>query len=152
MASPHSFRKASFAKHATEGNHPGMTDSELISQAKAVRPQAYAPYSQFSVGAALLCMDGTVFTGCNVENLSFGLTNCAERTAIFTAIAAGQRKFQKIAIVSDSKEPVSPCGACRQVMAEFAPELEIICANLTGEVFQSNLSTLLPRSKTGILG
>jgi len=129
-----------------------MTDSELISQATQVRLKAYAPYSKFSVGAALLCEDGTVFTGCNVENLSFGLTNCAERTAIFSAIAAGQRQFKKIAIVSDSREPVSPCGACRQVMAEFAPELEIICTNLAGEVFQSNLSTLLPRSKTGILG
>jgi cytidine deaminase len=129
-----------------------MTDSELISQATVVRQQAYAPYSKFSVGAALLCKDGTVFTGCNVENLSFGLTNCAERTALFSAIAAGQRQFKKIAIVSDSQEPVSPCGACRQVMAEFASELEIVCANLAGEVFQSDLSTLLPRSKTGILG
>jgi cytidine deaminase len=129
-----------------------MTDSELIQEAAAARENAYAPYSRFAVGAALLCEDDTVFTGCNVENLSFGLTNCAERTAIFSAIAAGRRNFRRIAIVSDSKEPVSPCGGCRQVMAEFASDLAIICVNLEGDRFESDLSTLLPRAKTGILG
>ena len=96
--------------------------------------------------------DGHIFCGCNVENLSFGLTICAERNAIFSAITAGKRKFTRIAIVADSKTPVTPCGACRQVMAEFCTELEIVSANLTGERFHGKLSELLPRAREGILG
>jgi cytidine deaminase len=92
-----------------------------------------------------------VFAGCNVENLSFGLTICAERAAVTAAIGAGELLFEAIAIVSDSLEPVSPCGACRQVLAEFAPELEVLCANTEGEIYRTSLDQLLPRAKTGIM-
>jgi cytidine deaminase len=129
-----------------------MDQAALLAIARGVRERAYAPYSRFAVGAALKCASGRVFEGCNVENLSFGLTNCAERTAIFSAIAAGERDFEMIAIVADSKSPVSPCGACRQVLAEFAPLLKIICSNLEGEIFESDIATLLPRASEGILG
>jgi len=129
-----------------------MNTAKLLDYAQAARAQAYAPYSQFAVGAALLGRSGRVFTGCNVENLSFGLTICAERNAVFAAVAAGERDFTQIAIVADSKTPVTPCGACRQVLAEFCPELEICCANLAGERFEAKLSELLPRSREGILG
>jgi cytidine deaminase len=129
-----------------------MDFPEMIEQARAARHKAYAPYSKFQVGAALLTASGRVFTGCNVENLSFGLTICAERNALFAAVAAGERKFTKIAIVSDSKTPVSPCGACRQVLAEFGLELEVCSSNLQGERFEGRLKELLPRASEGILG
>jgi cytidine deaminase len=99
----------------------------------------------------LQCGDGTVFTGCNVENLSFGLTMCAERVAIGAAVAAGQREFHCIAIVADTDVPISPCGACRQVMAEFNPSLKIISSNLKGLREEFSLADLLPRAATGIL-
>src|SRR5688572_16575219 len=102
-----------------------MEFAELLPLAWAARDQAYAPYSRFQVGAALLGKSGRVYTGCNVENLSFGLTNCAERTAVFAAVTAGEREFVRLAIVADSKTPVSPCGACRQVLAEFGLNLEV---------------------------
>jgi len=124
----------------------------LIAKATEVRSRAYAPYSKFPVGAALLGKSGRIFTGCNVENLSYGLTICAERNALFGAIAAGEREFTAVAIVADSKSPVSPCGACRQVLAEFALDLEVCSANLQNARFRSTLSELLPRSKEGILG
>ena len=126
-----------------------MTNS-LISAATAARLEAYAPYSNFKVGAALLAKDGRVFTGCNVENLSYGLTICAERNAIFAAVAAGVREFEAIAVVADTRESVSPCGACRQVMAEFG-DFKIIAATLDGRTFKSTVGALLPRAKTGIL-
>lgn len=129
-----------------------MNDEPLTAAAKAVRLRAYAPYSDFQVGAALEAEDGTIFTGCNVENLSFGLTICAERVAFGTAVAAGHKRFRRLVVCSDSKEPVTPCGACRQVMAEFCDELEVTSVNLTGDVFPTKLSTLLPRAKAGILG
>ena len=122
----------------------------IVQSATAVRLRAYAPYSNFQVGAALLAKDGRIFTGCNVENLSYGLTICAERNAIFAAVAAGVREFAAIAIVADTREPVSPCGACRQVMAEFG-DFKIIAATLAGRVFESTVAALLPRSATGIL-
>ena len=128
-----------------------MKLDELIAKARDASERAYAPYSQFQVGAALLTKSGEVFVGCNVENISYGLTNCAERSAIFSAVSAGIRDFIKIVIFSNSKVPISPCGACRQVMAEFAPNLEIISVNAAGERFQSTLDQLLPRAKTGIL-
>ena len=129
-----------------------MDEKELLNEARVVRERAHAPYSRFAVGAALLTKGGRVFTGCNVENISFGLTICAERNAVFAAVAAGEREFAKIAIVADSKTPVTPCGACRQVLAEFSGDLEIWCANLEGETFQSTLAELLPRAREGILG
>jgi cytidine deaminase len=129
-----------------------MKFDALIEQARKVRSYAHAPYSKFAVGAALLGRSGRVFTGCNVENLSFGLTICAERVALCSAVAAGEREFEAIAVVADSLTPVSPCGACRQVLAEFAPDLEICSANLTGERFSGRLGELLPRASEGILG
>ena len=125
-------------------------NEQLLDAATAVRLRAYAPYSNFQVGAALLAKDGRIFTGCNVENLSYGLTICAERNAIFAAVAAGVREFAAIAMVADTREPVSPCGACRQVMAEFG-DFKIIAATLAGRVFESTVAALLPRSATGIL-
>lgn len=124
----------------------------LIAAARQVREKAYAPYSKFAVGAALRTRSGKVFCGCNVENLSFGLTSCAERNAVFAAVAAGEKEFEAVAIVADSKEPVTPCGACRQVLAEFGLELEICSSNLEGERYTATLRELLPRAKEGILG
>jgi len=116
-----------------------------------VREKAHAPYSNFQVGAALESTGGKVFNGCNVENISYGLTSCAERNAVFSAVAAGVRSFRRIVIVADSKEPVTPCGACRQVLSEFSENMEIISVNLRGQKFRAKLSELLPRSKAGIL-
>ncbi|QHI68139.1 cytidine deaminase [Tichowtungia aerotolerans] len=99
-----------------------MKPPELLETARAAARQAYAPYSGFKVGAALLCADGTVFTGCNIENASYGLTNCAERTAVFSAIAAGRRDFVAMAVVADGEGVPYPCGACRQVLSEFCRE------------------------------
>ena len=115
------------------------------------RESAYAPYSGFAVGAALLCTDGSVFTGCNVENLSFGLAMCAERVAVGAAVVAGKREFRCIAIAADTDEVISPCGACRQVLAEFNPALAVLSANLGGKVQEFSLEHLLPRASTGIL-
>ena len=128
-----------------------MENSRLVEAAVLARANAHAPYSNFAVGAALECADGTVFTGCNVENLSFGLTMCAERVAIGAAVVAGHRDFRCIAIVADTDSPISPCGACRQVMAEFNPSLAIISGNLKGRSESFSLAELLPRASTGIL-
>lgn len=128
-----------------------MTSSDLIHLATSALSRAYAPYSRFSVAAALLSSSGEVFLGVNVENLSYGLTLCAERTAFVSAIAAGHRSFTHLAVVADTEHPISPCGACRQVAAEFAMDLQIISANLTGAIQTFSLSELLPRAKTGIL-
>lgn len=124
--------------------------SSLIEAAKEARLNAHAPYSRFKVGAALLGKGWKLFKGCNVENLSYGLTICAERNAIFQAIASSVSQFEAIAIVADTRHPISPCGACRQVMAEFG-NFRILSATLSGEVFESTVDTLLPRSHTGIL-
>ena len=128
-----------------------MDTIALVECAKAARASAHAPYSNFAVGAALECSDGTVFTGCNVENLSFGLTMCAERVAVGNAVAAGRRDFRRIAIAADTDAPISPCGACRQVLAEFHPSLQILSANLKGQIEEFSLADLLPRASTGIL-
>lgn len=120
-----------------------MDDEALVELAKKARTHAYAPYSGFAVGAALLAADGRVFSGCNIENASYGLTNCAERTAIFSAVAAGARDFAALAVVADGDLPCSPCGACRQVIAEFAVE-RIILANLKGDRQVVTKEELLP--------
>lgn len=120
----------------------------LLARADEAAANAYAPYSNFQVGAALLAEDGTVFPGCNVENVSYGLTNCAERTAIYSAVVLGQRKFKAIAIVQGgapkgAAEPCWPCGACRQVLAEFNPDMEVIFREGTGHRV-TRLGELLP--------
>lgn len=121
--------------------------ASLVRQARAARKHAYAPYSRFRVGAALLTKDGQVFTGCNVENASYGLCNCAERTALFAAIAAGCRRgeFTHLAVIGDADEPIAPCGACRQVMIELGgPKLVVIRANLRGRTEVTTAGELLP--------
>ncbi|WP_295229232.1 cytidine deaminase [Veillonella sp.] len=118
---------------------------QLIECAIEARQQSYSPYSNFAVGAALLCEDGTIYKGCNIENASYGLTNCAERTAIFKAISEGHRKFKALAVVADTEGPCSPCGACRQVMKEFKIPT-IIMANLKGNMEIVSIKDLLPFS------
>ena len=120
-----------------------MDDKALIALAKQSRAHAYTPYSGFAVGAAALSADGRVFLGCNIENASYGLTNCAERTAIFSAIAAGAKELAALAVVADGEQPCSPCGACRQVIAEFAIK-RIILANLAGKSRIVTAEELLP--------
>jgi cytidine deaminase len=126
-----------------------MNIDELVAAAWQARESAYAPYSHFAVGAALLTADGRIFTGCNVENLSYGLTQCAERTAICSAVAAGVGDFAMLAVVADTAVPISPCGACRQVMAEFGVP-RVILAN-RAERMEFTLEELLPRASAGIL-
>ena len=123
-----------------------LTSNDLIKAAQKAKAKAYAPYSKFKVGAALLTKNSQVYTGCNVENASYGLTCCAERNAVFDAVGRGERKFIAIAIVSDSLEPTAPCGACRQVLNEFAPEMEVIMAGAKGKVKTRKLKQLLPDS------
>lgn len=117
----------------------------LLDRARHARTYSYSPYSKFAVGAAVLCADGSIFEGVNIENASFGLTNCAERTAIFSALAAGQREFVAIAIVADTAGPCAPCGACRQVMQEFQVPL-VLMGNIRGEYKSVTLEALLPYS------
>jgi cytidine deaminase len=118
----------------------------LLAAATAVRERAYAPYSRFQVGAALLGEDGETYVGCNVENASYGLTICAERNALWGAVARGQRRFRALAIATAASPPAMPCGACRQVLREFGLDLPIVAANLVGERLQTSLAELLPRS------
>lgn len=123
------------------------TDKRLVDKAIVALQQAYAPYSEFRVGAALLTEDGEIVTGCNVENASYGLTNCAERTAIFKAVSDGVREFTSIAIVVDTTEGVgAPCGACRQVLNEFNADMRVIMANTAGDYKISSVAELLPDS------
>ena len=122
-----------------------MMDKELLEAALAARERAYAPYSKFLVGAAVRAESGKIYTGCNVENASYGLSVCAERNALFSAVGAGERKFTALCVVGDTEEPISPCGACRQVMAEFKVPC-IILANLKGDVKEYTLEELLPLS------
>ena len=121
-----------------------MTKQELCQKAVQMQNFAYVPYSHFPVGAALECSDGTVFTGCNVENAAYGSTICAERTAIVKAVSEGHRDFVRIAIAGNSEDFCVPCGSCRQVMMEFAPEMEVICLNAAGESKSFALRELLP--------
>ena len=116
---------------------------KLINRAVVARDKTYSPYSHFGVGAALLCEDGRIYEGCNIENASYGLTNCAERTAIFKAVSEGQTKFKALAVVADTEGPCAPCGACRQVISEFGIP-RIIMANLRGDYTVVDLEGLLP--------
>jgi cytidine deaminase len=122
-----------------------MNETKLIEKAIEAMHKAYAPYSSFKVGAALLTKSGRIFTGCNVENASFGLSICAERVAIFSAVSAGELQFEKLVVVANTGSPVSPCGACRQVMSEFG-DFEILLVNTRGEVVRTRVSELLPRA------
>ncbi|MEO7068783.1 MAG: cytidine deaminase [Rhodanobacter sp.] len=128
-----------------------MAFDDLLTLAQQARERAYAPYSNFLVGAALQTHDGRQFSGCNVENAAFGLCNCAERTAFFSAIASGCRPgdFAAIAVIGDSEGPISPCGACRQVMAELcAPDMPVLLTNLRGDVQETTVAALLPGAFT----
>lgn len=120
-------------------------DKKLLAAALAARENAYAPYSKFKVGAAVETADGHIFTGCNVENASYGLTCCAERNAVFAAIGSGARSFKALCVVADTEEPVAPCGACRQVLAEF-PFEKILLANCKGLTKVMTVAELLPYS------
>lgn len=129
------------------------SETELLREAWNVLEQSYSPYSKMRVGAVLRSPDGRTFSGCNVENASFGLTVCAERSAISAAVAQGVREFDVIAIVSDGDRALMPCGACRQVLLEFAPELRILVESRDGHRVELPLSELLPNSfKPGDLG
>ena len=122
-----------------------MAGSEaLVAAARAARDRAVADYSHFKVGAALETADGTIVTGCNIENATYGLTLCAERVAIFKALSEGHRRFTRIAVVADTEEPTPPCGACRQIMWEFGGDLEVILANLHGETGHHRMRDLFP--------
>lgn len=119
---------------------------KLIKEAEKARKRAYAPYSKFKVGAAVLSVGGEIFTGCNIENASFGLAVCAERVAIFKAISEGSTKFEAIAVIGDTDKPCSPCGACRQVISEFGEDIPLIMANLNGDVKIKKIKELLPEA------
>ncbi|NMA63457.1 MAG: cytidine deaminase [Syntrophomonadaceae bacterium] len=122
-----------------------MNEAGLIEYARAVRNHAYAPYSGFKVGAAILGRSGRVYTGCNVENASYGLTICAERAAAARAISDGEREFVCLALVGSGEGFTYPCGACLQVLAEFAPRLNIITVNKAGQTRKNLLEELLPQ-------
>jgi cytidine deaminase len=122
-----------------------MDKKTLVEKAIEARSTAYVPYSKFQVGAAIITSNDQVYLGCNIENASYGLTNCAERTAIFKAVSEGDTEIKAIAVVADTEGPVSPCGACRQVIAEFATdETKIYLANLNGDVKETTISEILP--------
>jgi len=119
-------------------------EDKLIQTAIEMLDRAYVPYSHFPVGAALECADGSVYTGCNVENASYGLAICAERTAAVKAVSEGHRDFKRIVIAGNSEDHCTPCGACRQFLYEFAPGMEVICLNAKREAMKTTLSDLLP--------
>ena len=121
-----------------------VTDAELIALARQARERAVATFSGFKVGAALEAADGSVILGCNIENATYGLTICAERTAIFMAVSDGLRAFRRIAVVADTQSPTPPCGPCRQIIWEFCGDVEVIMANLTGETGRYWMRELLP--------
>ncbi|HEV8659230.1 MAG TPA: cytidine deaminase [Thermoanaerobaculia bacterium] len=118
--------------------------ADLISEATKARENAVAPFSKYKVGAALVTKGGKVFRGCNVENCTYGLTVCAERVALLTALAAGEREFSAIAVVTQSDEPGTPCGPCRQLMWEYCGDIDVTIANLTGKRIEYKLSALFP--------
>jgi len=129
-----------------------LSDSDpLVAAARDARERAIATYSGFRVGAALETADGTIVTGCNIENASYGLTICAERVAMFKALSEGHRAFVRIVVVADTAEPTPPCGACRQILWEFGPDLEVILANLTEVTGRHRMADLLPHAFHGRL-
>ena len=128
-----------------------MSETELIELAIHARERAFAPYSKFKVGAVLLAEDGTAFTGCNVESASYGLTICAERTALVKGVSVGHRKFQCVVVVADTARLTPPCGACRQMLWEFAPQADVILANLHGAIERHTVAGLLPHGFDGSL-
>ncbi|MHA6259461.1 cytidine deaminase [Sporosarcina sp. CAU 1771] len=122
-----------------------MNKEKLIEASKIAREKAYVPYSNFPVGAALLASDGTIYHGCNIENSAYSMTNCAERTAFFKAVSEGVHSFEALAVVGDTEGPISPCGACRQVITEFCDgAMPVYLTNLKGEVFETTVAELLP--------
>lgn len=122
-----------------------MDFATLIEEAKKARNKAYVPYSKFQVGAALLTEDGKVYHGCNIENAAYSMCNCAERTAIFSAFAQGDRNFKGLAVIADTDRPVSPCGACRQVISELCPkDMKVTLTNLKGDTLELTVEDLLP--------
>ena len=123
-----------------------MTREELKSAAVSMLERSYCPYSHFPVVAALECEDGTVYTGCNIENAGYSSTVCAERTAVFKAVSEGHRRFKRIVVAGRSDSPCVPCGECRQVLSEFSPELEVICLDKDGNELALSLTDLLPHS------
>ena len=126
-----------------------MTHEELLKKAQKAKKKAYAPYSGFRVGAALLCADGKVYTGANVENAAYSVTCCAERVALFAAVAAGRRDFAAIAVTSDSEGITAPCGVCRQALYEFSPRMDVISANCNLDYAVEKLEDLLPKAFSG---
>ncbi len=116
----------------------------LLDAARHARGGAYAPYSAFQVGAAVLAGNGSLFSGCNIENSSYGLTICAERVALFKAVSEGSTRLEAVALITDTEEPVMPCGACRQVLAEFNPDMMIFSVTQKGKTVSRRLSELLP--------
>ncbi|WP_269449384.1 cytidine deaminase [Bacillus sp. SJS] len=123
----------------------GMNTEQLIIEAKTARERAYVPYSTFKVGAALLTKSGKVFGGCNIENAAYSMCNCAERTALFKAYSEGETDFEAIAVVADTKRPVPPCGACRQVISELcSKDMKVILTNMNGDIEQLTAGELLP--------
>lgn len=122
-----------------------MNTNELIEEAKKAREKAYVPYSKFKVGAALLTAEGKVYHGCNIENAAYSMCNCAERTALFSAYANSDKQFTKLAVVADTERPVSPCGACRQVISELCePDMMVVLTNLNGDIKELTVQELLP--------
>lgn len=123
-----------------------LTEAEqvIVNAAKGAREHAHAPYSKFKVGAALLTEDGNVYTGCNVENASYGASVCAERNAVANAVAAGEKTYRQLAIVTQTSPPSAPCGLCRQVLVEFCDDLPILLCNPAGEVVRTTLKKLQP--------
>lgn len=120
-------------------------EETLIKEATLAREKAYVPYSKFQVGAALLTTDGKIYHGCNIENAAYSMCNCAERTALFSAYAQGDHHFAMLAVIADTKGPVSPCGACRQVISELCPkDMKVILTNLNGDRTEVTVEELLP--------
>jgi cytidine deaminase len=126
------------------GDLPPHVLEQLAHSARSVQQHAYAPASRFRVGAAVLADDGRIFSGCNVENASYGLTICAERAAVFTAVANGVRAIRAVAVVTDLVDPARPCGACRQVLAEFGPSMQVVLLGSAGAQLVTSLERLLP--------